>query len=51
MAFLGSFIQYVVILIILAAVAVGGIFTGKALRKRKDAKDLAASVEEIQEEK
>lgn len=42
MAFLGSFIQYVIILVILAAIAAGGLFLGKYLRVRKDAKDAAA---------
>lgn len=34
-----SFLQYGIIMIILAALAVLGIFVGKALRKRKDAKN------------
>ncbi len=38
MAFLGYFLRYVVIALILAAVALLGIFTGKSLRKHKDAK-------------
>lgn len=38
MSILNSFISYLVIAIVLAAIAVGGIFVGKALRKRKDAK-------------
>lgn len=42
MAFLASFIQYVVIFIILVAVAGLGIFVGRLLRKRKDAKEAAA---------
>lgn len=42
MAFLASLIQYLVIMIILVAVAVGGVFTGKHLRTKKNAK-LAAS--------
>lgn len=36
---LGSFAQYGVIMIVLAALAVLGIFVGIALRKRKDAKN------------
>ena len=39
MAFLGSFLQYLIIMIILVAIAVAGFMVGKALRKRKDAKD------------
>lgn len=42
MAFLGSFIQYVVTFVILVAVAAGGVFFGKYLRKRKDSKEPAA---------
>lgn len=38
-AFLGSFLQYLIILVILAALGVAGIFLGKTLRKKKDAKD------------
>ena len=41
LAFGGSFLQYVVIFVILVAIAVLGVFTGIALRKRKDAKELA----------
>lgn len=41
-AFLGSFLQYFIILVILAALGVGGIFLGRFLRKKKDAKDAAA---------
>lgn len=41
-AFFGSFLQYLIIFVILAALAVGGIFVGRFLRKRKDAKDAAA---------
>ena len=40
LAFGGSFLQYVVIFVILVAIAVLGVFTGIALRKRKDAKEL-----------
>lgn len=42
MAFLGSFLQYVIIMLILVAVAVAGVFTGKKLRDNKDAKKAAA---------
>lgn len=45
--FLTSLLQYVIKFVLFAAVAVGGIFLGKALRDRKDAK----SAEQIQEEK
>ncbi len=42
MPFLASFIEYVVVFLILAAIAVGGVFFGRFLRKKKNAK---ASVE------
>ena len=45
--FFASLLQYVVKFILFAVVAVGGIFLGKALRVRKDAK----AAEQIQEEK
>ncbi len=45
MAFLGCLIEYVGKMIILAALAVGGIFLGRFLRKKKDAKNVAASAE------
>ena len=38
MAFLGSFLQYAIIMVILAAVALAGFFAGKKLRANKDAK-------------
>ena len=41
MAFLASFLQYFVIMILLAAIAVAGVFVGKKLRDRKDAKAAA----------
>lgn len=41
MGILTSFIQYVVIMVIIAALAVAGIFIGKALRKRSDEKKSA----------
>jgi len=44
-AFLASFIQYVVIMIILAFVGVLGAKAGIALRKRKDAKEAAVATE------
>lgn len=43
MELLMSFVQYGVIMIILAALAVGGIFIGKNLRKKKDEKELVQS--------
>ena len=43
MAFLASFLQYFIIMLILAAVAVVGVFTGKKLRDNKDAKKAASS--------
>lgn len=39
MAFLGSFLQYVIIMVILVFLAVCGVFLGKFLRQRKDAKE------------
>lgn len=45
MAFLASFLQYAIIMVILAAIAVAGVFTGKALRARKDAKTAAEAGE------
>ena len=45
-----SLLQYLVIFLILVALAVLGVFTGKALRKRKDAKNLAL-YEDKKEEK
>lgn len=36
---LGSIAQYTIIMIILAALAVAGIFVGKALRQKKDLKN------------
>lgn len=43
MAFLGSLIEYLVKMIILAVIAVGGIFLGRFLRTKKDAKDAMAA--------
>ena len=40
MAFLGSFLQYAIIMI-LAAIALAGFFAGKKLRENKDAKAAA----------
>ena len=39
MTFLASFLQYFIIMIILAAVAAAGVFAGKKLRDNKDAKN------------
>ena len=39
MAFLNSFLSYLVLYIVFFCVIIGAVFTGKMLRKRKDAKD------------
>lgn len=49
MAFLQSFIQYFVIMIILAVIALIGGFLGAKLRKNKDAKMAASTTETLQE--
>lgn len=41
MAFLASFLQYAIIMVILAAIALAGFFAGKKLRANKDAKTAA----------
>ena len=41
MAFLGSFLNYEIIMVILAAIALAGFFAGKKLRENKDAKAAA----------
>ena len=41
MAFLASFLQYFIIMIILAAVAAAGVLVGKKLRDNKEAKKAA----------
>ncbi|MCF2642558.1 vanadium nitrogenase [Roseburia hominis] len=46
MLFLGQFLQYVIIMLILAAIGVAGIFVGKKLRQKKDAKQALDSHEE-----
>lgn len=46
MLFLGQFLQYVIIMLILAAIGVAGIFAGKKLRQNKDAKQALNSHEE-----
>ena len=47
-AILGSFLQYLIIMILLAAIGVAGVFAGKKLRERKDAKTAAMSAEDKQ---
>ena len=42
MAFVASFLQYFIIMVLLAAIAVAGVFVGKKLRDRKDAKETAS---------
>ena len=43
MAFFGTFLQYAVIMTVLAAIALLGVFAGRKLRERKDAKDALQS--------
>ena len=45
-AILGSFLQYLIIMILLAAIGVAGAVVGKKLRERKDAKEAAMTAEE-----
>ena len=47
-AFLGSFLQYLIVMIILAAIGIAGAVVGKKLRERKDAKTAAMSAEDKQ---
>lgn len=47
-AILGSFLQYLIIMVLLAAIGVAGAFTGKKLRERKDEKTAAMSAEDTQ---
>lgn len=47
-AILGSFLQYLIIMILLAAVGVAGALVGKKLRERKDAKTAAEALEDKQ---
>ena len=47
-AFLGSFLQYLIIMILLAAIGVAGAFAGKKLRERKDARTAAMTAEDKQ---
>lgn len=39
MAFLGSFLQYIIIFIFLSGVSVAGVFVGKFLRNKRDEKN------------
>lgn len=48
MAVLASFLQYFIIMVLLAGVAFLGMFAGKKLRDRKDAKDAAANPDDGQ---
>ena len=43
MGFLGSIIWYSVLFIFLVAVAVAGVFLGKTLRQKKDAREAATA--------
>ena len=47
-AFLGSFLQYLIVMILLAAIGVAGAVVGKKLRERKDAKTAAMTAEDKQ---
>ena len=49
MAFLGSLLQYVVTLIIMAVIGFAGAMAGRALRIRKDAKTAAETGTETKE--
>lgn len=51
MAFLTSFLHYFIQFIIFAAVAVAGVFAGKKLRQRKDAKTAAEESAQVNVEK
>ena len=46
MLFLGYFLQYVIIMLVLAAIGVAGALVGKKLRQNKDAKQALNSQEE-----
>ena len=46
MPFFVSFLQYAGILILLAAIAVGGIFFGRFLRMKKDAREASQNTNE-----
>ena len=43
--FAASFLQYLIIFIVLVAVAIGGIFLGKTLRIHKDAKNAEVNLQ------
>ncbi len=45
-AILGNFLQYLIIMILLAAIGVAGAVVGKKLRERKDAKTAAMTAED-----
>ena len=45
-AILGSFLQYLIVMILLAAIGIAGAIVGKKMRERKDAKDAALTAEE-----
>ena len=47
MAFLASFLQYFIIMIILAVVAAAGVLVGKKLRDNKDAKKAAEAAKDV----
>lgn len=47
-AFLGSFLQYLIVMILLAAIGIAGAIVGKKMRERKDAKEAALTAEEKQ---
>lgn len=48
-AIIGSFLQYLIIMVILAAIGVLGVFAGKKLRDNKDAKAAAMAGTKKQE--
>ena len=43
-AFFNEFISYLLLVVIMAAVAVGGVIAGRKLRDSKDSKDAAKAV-------
>lgn len=45
-AFLGSFIQYLLTMVLLGAIGVAGVIAGKKLRERKDAGAATISTED-----
>ena len=47
-AFLGSLLQYFIVMFLLAAIGVAGVFAGKKLRERKDAKTTAEAIDDKQ---